>query len=194
MTTICLAAALQDNEGGKRGIVIGAESEPGNAGEVDTSLDSEGLGDLIEIREGSPLLTLATDIPRPVDLVFLDGAKHLYLPVLEILEPHLTAGSLVIADNAGRSDGYLPPRPDQQQYLSSPAADDIESSVRTHPTTPPDQVTTPLPRCESPDHAPHRAALELGGSRKIASFHRTVFCYLWRSTPPHTAMALVVVA
>ena len=91
MTTICLAAALQDNEGGKRGIVIGAESEPGNAREVDTYLDSEGLGDLIEIREGNPLPTLATDIPRPVDLVFLGGATHLYLPVLEILEPHLTS-------------------------------------------------------------------------------------------------------
>jgi len=53
MTTICLAAALQDNEGGRRGIVIGAVSQPGNAGEVDTSLDPGGLGDLVEIREGN---------------------------------------------------------------------------------------------------------------------------------------------
>ena len=136
MTTICLAAALQDNEGGKRGIVIGAESEPENDREVDTSLDPEGLGDLVEIREGNPLLTLRTDIPRPVDLVFLDGAKHLYLPVLELLEPHLRAGCLVVANNAGPRDGYLPYVRTSGKYVSTAAADDVEISVKIRPATP----------------------------------------------------------
>jgi len=40
----------------------------------------------------------------PVDLVFLDGWKNLYLPVLELLTPKLRRGALVVADNANFAD------------------------------------------------------------------------------------------
>lgn len=36
---------------------------------------------------------------RPVDFLFLDGWKDLCLPVLRLLEPHLTPGTLVVADD-----------------------------------------------------------------------------------------------
>ena len=39
-----------------------------------------------------------------MDFVLLDGWKELYLPVLKLLEPKLTAGALVVADNTGLAD------------------------------------------------------------------------------------------
>jgi predicted O-methyltransferase YrrM len=50
------------------------------------------------VRLGDALETLR-EVPEPVDLVFLDGWKDLYLPVLELLTPRLHPGSVVIADN-----------------------------------------------------------------------------------------------
>jgi hypothetical protein len=35
----------------------------------------------------------------PIDLVFLDGWKDLYSPVLDLLRPKLRKGSVVVADN-----------------------------------------------------------------------------------------------
>lgn len=43
---------------------------------------------------------MAVDRPRPIDLLFLDGANHLDLQVLGLLEPGLGAASLIVADNA----------------------------------------------------------------------------------------------
>jgi hypothetical protein len=39
------------------------------------------------------------DLDEPIDLLFLDGWKVLYLPVLELLEPKLRPGALVIGDD-----------------------------------------------------------------------------------------------
>lgn len=39
------------------------------------------------------------DVGGPVDLLFLDGWKDLYVPVAELMEPKLRPGSLVLADN-----------------------------------------------------------------------------------------------
>jgi predicted O-methyltransferase YrrM len=57
-----------------------------------------------------------------VDLVFLDGAFSLYLPVLKLLEPYLRDGAFVIGDNAlEQSPGYLDyVRNPQNGYLSLP--------------------------------------------------------------------------
>ena len=59
-----------------------------------------GLADLVEIRTGDALETLAADLPEVIDLVLLDGAKRLYPKVLSLLEPRLRPGALVVADNA----------------------------------------------------------------------------------------------
>ena len=53
--------------------------------------------------EGDALATLQT-LDSPVDFVLLDGWKELYLPVVELLEPRLSPGALVVADNTDMDD------------------------------------------------------------------------------------------
>ncbi len=62
-----------------------------------------GLDDLITVLEGDALTTLA-DLDGPVDFVLLDGWKEMYLPVIKLLEPRLTPGALVVADNTSMED------------------------------------------------------------------------------------------
>lgn len=59
-----------------------------------------GLADFIVVRTGDALQTLI-DVGT-VDLLFLDGAKELYLPVFELLYPKLTAGAVTMADNVDK--------------------------------------------------------------------------------------------
>jgi predicted O-methyltransferase YrrM len=62
-----------------------------------------GLDDLITVLEGDALATLA-DLDGPVEFVLLDGWKELYLPVVKLLEPRLTPGALIVADNTSMDD------------------------------------------------------------------------------------------
>jgi AcrR family transcriptional regulator len=87
--------------------------------------------DLIEIREGDALVTLASDLPDTIDLLLLDGAKALYGDVLNLVEKHLRPGALVVADNTDYCPEYLAHvRSPENGYLSVPFADDIEVSMR----------------------------------------------------------------
>ena len=61
------------------------------------------MDDLITVLEGDALATLA-ELDGPVDFVLLDGWKELYLPVIKLLEPKLSPGALVIADNTESAD------------------------------------------------------------------------------------------
>lgn len=94
VSTLYLAAAARDT-GGR---VTGSEYHEEKAARAEANLREAGLADVAEIRRGDALSTLA-GLDGPVDLLFLDGAKDLYLPVLKLLEPKLRPGSLVIADN-----------------------------------------------------------------------------------------------
>lgn len=61
----------------------------------------------------------------------LDGAKALYPKVLALLEPHLRAGALIVADNADHCLEYLAQvRASDSGYLSVPFAEDVELSMR----------------------------------------------------------------
>ncbi len=95
ISTLYLAAAVRDNGGG---VVIGTEIEASKHERAVANLREAGLGDLVEVRLGDALQTLK-DVPDPIDLIFLDGWKGLYLPVLELLKPKLRAGGIVLADN-----------------------------------------------------------------------------------------------
>jgi predicted O-methyltransferase YrrM len=95
ISTLYLAAAVRDNGGG---LVIGSELHPEKVRRARSHLAEAGLADLVEIREGDALETLR-DPGGPVDLAFLDGWKELYVPVLELLAPHLRPGALVVGDN-----------------------------------------------------------------------------------------------
>jgi predicted O-methyltransferase YrrM len=129
ISTLHLAAGLRDNGGGR---IITTEFEASKAGRARENFTAGGLADLIEIREGDALQTLARDLPSRIDLVLLDGAKALYPAVLALLEEHLKPGALIVADNADRSPEYLQRvRPAASGYTSVPFADDVELSMRT---------------------------------------------------------------
>ena len=117
ISTIHLACALHDGGGGR---LIGTELEPAKAQRARQNLADAGLGHLVEIRVGDALQTLKDGMDQEVDLLLLDGAVSLYLPVLKLLEPHLKDGALVIGENAvEQSPGYLSyVRNPQNGYLS----------------------------------------------------------------------------
>jgi predicted O-methyltransferase YrrM len=127
ISTLHIAAALKDNGGGR---LITTEFEPSKIAHAQGNLRAAQLQDLVEIREGDALQTLARDLPQ-IDLVLMDGAKPLYLKVLELLEPHLRTGAMLVADNADWCPEYLARVRDRTKgYLSVPFAQDVELSMR----------------------------------------------------------------
>lgn len=129
ISTLHLAAALRDNGGGR---LITSEFEPSKVVRAQANLTAAGLADLVEIREGDALRTLANDLPDAVDLLLLDGAKALYPEILALVEPRLRAGAFVVADNAEYSPDYLAyVRAPENGYLSVPFGGDVELSMRT---------------------------------------------------------------
>lgn len=100
ISTIHLACALRDNGGGT---VVGTELEPTKVARAYEHLEAAGLADLVEIRMGDALDTLRGSFEGPVNLVHLDGAFSLYLPVLTLLEPHLQPNALVLAENGTKN-------------------------------------------------------------------------------------------
>ena len=127
LSTLFLAAALRDNGGGR---LIATEFEPGKIARAGQNVRDGGLDDLVDLRAGDALETLASDLPERIDLVLLDGAKALYSDVLDLLEPHLTPGALILADNADFCPDYLERvRSDTVHFVSTPFADDIELTL-----------------------------------------------------------------
>jgi predicted O-methyltransferase YrrM len=129
ISTLHLAAALRDNGGGR---LIGSEFEPSKIVRARANLAAGGLSDLVEIREGDALETLARDLPDSIDFVLLDGAKDLYPSILSLLEGRLREGALIVADNADSSPEYLARvRSTAHGYLSVAFGDDVELSMRS---------------------------------------------------------------
>jgi predicted O-methyltransferase YrrM len=128
ISTLHLAAALRDNGGGR---LITCEFEPSKVARARKNLQTGGLLDLVEIREGDALETLRVDLPQTVDLLLLDGAKALYPEILSLVEGRLRPGAFIIADNAEHSPEYLARvRSPESGYLSTPFAEDVELSMR----------------------------------------------------------------
>ncbi|KVC15054.1 methyltransferase [Burkholderia diffusa] len=128
ISTLHLAAALRDNGGGR---VITSEFEASKVARARANLLAAGLADLVEIREGDALRTLASDLRDTVDLLLLDGAKALYPEILARVEPRLRPGAFVVADNAEYSPDYLDyVRAPRNGYLSVPFGGDVELSMR----------------------------------------------------------------
>src|SRR5580700_6105808 len=105
ISTLYLAAAVADNGTGH---VYSTELSARKVAAATANLQEAGLDEPVTILEGDALQTLAA-IPGPVGLVLLDGWKDLCLPVLQLLEPVLSPGALIAADDithAGMA-GYL---------------------------------------------------------------------------------------
>lgn len=128
VSTLHLAAALRDNGGG---LLVTSEFEASKAALARAHLEEAGLADLVEIRIGDALQTLASKLPDGVDLLLLDGAKGLYPDILDLVEPHLRPGAFVVADNADYSPDYLARvRAPDGGYLSVPFGAEVELSMR----------------------------------------------------------------
>jgi predicted O-methyltransferase YrrM len=104
LSTIQLAAALRDGGGGR---LVSTEFVLSKAEAARRNLEAAGLSDLVEIRLGDALETLKDGVGAPIDLVLLDGAKNLYVPLLKLLEPTLAPGALVATDNTTAESPYV---------------------------------------------------------------------------------------
>ena len=77
ISAMFLGAALKDQGWGR---MIGTEIEPNKVAAARASLAHAGLDAVVEIRAGDARATLQA-ITEPVDVLFLDGWKDLYLPI-----------------------------------------------------------------------------------------------------------------
>lgn len=100
ISAIHLASAVRDND---RGAVVTTELSAAKVAAATKTFVDIGLDDVITVLAGDALHTLQT-LSGAVDFVLLDGWKELYLPVLEILEPRMSPGALVIADNTSMDE------------------------------------------------------------------------------------------
>jgi predicted O-methyltransferase YrrM len=100
ISALHLASAVRDNGTGH---VVTTEISTTKIAAAKQTFADTGLDDLITVLEGDALATLA-DLAGPVDFVLLDGWKELYLPVIKLLEPKLSPGTLVVADNTESPD------------------------------------------------------------------------------------------
>ena len=133
ISTIYLAAAVRDRGQGR---VIASELHPAKARQARENLREAGLLEYVDVREGDALETLK-DVAAGVSMLFLDGWKILYLPVLKMLEPALLPGALVLADDLDLFPEVHKPylayvRDPANGYISVevPIGDRIELSVR----------------------------------------------------------------
>jgi predicted O-methyltransferase YrrM len=101
-STIHLASAVCD----LGGVVISTEIEPEKARLAEENLAAAGLAGVVDLRVGDALETLR-DV-RDIELLFLDGWNNLYLAVLDLLEPALAPGALVVADLSEDDPEQLP--------------------------------------------------------------------------------------
>lgn len=70
--------------------------------ETRENLEKIGLENVVTAVEGDALKTLH-DVEAPIDFVFLDAVKQDYFKYLKILEPKLSPGAVVVADNTIQS-------------------------------------------------------------------------------------------
>jgi predicted O-methyltransferase YrrM len=138
LSTIYLAAAVRDNGGGT---VVGTELQSAKAFAAQRNFADAGLADLIDLRVGDARETLQS-ISQPIDLLLLDGWPDLALPVLQLLEPKLRVGSLILVDDVDVDFGrdvhgpllkYLDDSANGYLTLKLPIADGIQASVRLTP-------------------------------------------------------------
>jgi predicted O-methyltransferase YrrM len=126
ISTIHLAAAVRDNGGGQ---LIGSELEPSKSAQARANLAAAGLSDLVDIRDGDALETLARDLPAAIDLVLLDGHKPLYPRILAMLAPRLRTGACLVADNVEASPAYVE-AVRGAGFVSVPFAAGVEVSIK----------------------------------------------------------------
>ncbi len=94
ISTLYLAEAVKQT-GGK---VISTEIVPAKCQQANSTFKKSGLDSYISLLEGDALETLK-QVDQPIDLLFLDGWKELYLPVFRLVEPFFHQNTVVFVDN-----------------------------------------------------------------------------------------------
>ncbi|EPS39034.1 hypothetical protein H072_7190 [Dactylellina haptotyla CBS 200.50] len=110
VSTIYLALAVAANcrATGGQGKVIGTEHEPDKAKEARKYWNECGeiVSNIVDLREGDLRETLKTDL-ETVDFLLLDIWTPMALPTLQLVQPKLKQGAVIIADNTiGSAVGY----------------------------------------------------------------------------------------
>jgi predicted O-methyltransferase YrrM len=100
LSGIHLASAVKDNGSGR---VVTTELSAAKIATAKRNFADAGLTDVITVLEGDALSTLQS-LDGPVEFVLLDGWKEFYLPVIKLLEPRLSPGTLIVADNTNMAD------------------------------------------------------------------------------------------
>ncbi|WP_435048800.1 O-methyltransferase [Formosa sp. S-31] len=99
ISTIYLAAAVKHNNGK----VITTELEPNKIAQAERNITKASLNNYVTFLPGDASKTLA-NIDTPIDFLFLDGAKDLYLQVFKMLEHKLNSNAIIYADNIEKED------------------------------------------------------------------------------------------
>ena len=94
ISTIYLADAVRVT-GGK---VITTELIESKAKKALQNITDAGLSQYVDVRLGDAMKTLR-DNTGPIDFLFLDGWKDLYLPLFKMLENQFHVGTIIYADN-----------------------------------------------------------------------------------------------
>lgn len=133
ISTIHLAAAVKERGSGR---VISTEMEPTKVEAASSNLAEAGLADVVTILPGDAFDTLAHRT-ESIDVLFLDGWKDLYLPLLKLVEPKLAPDAVIVADDLAIRPEALAPylryvRDPSNGYTSVeiPIDDVLEFSVR----------------------------------------------------------------
>jgi predicted O-methyltransferase YrrM len=100
LSGIHLGAAVRDNGTGR---VVTTEMSAAKIATAKENFATAGLSEVITVLEGDARETLA-GLDGGVDFVLLDGWKEFYLPVLQLLEPRFSPGTLVVADNTNMAE------------------------------------------------------------------------------------------
>jgi len=132
ISTIYLGAAVTDNGAGH---VITTELSGDKVAAARSNLRQAGVSHAVTVLPGDARETLA-DVAGPIGLVLLDGWKDLCLPVLRLLEPKLSPGALVAADDithAGMASylSYIRDPGNGYETVAFPVEDGVEISCWT---------------------------------------------------------------
>jgi len=98
ISTFYLADGVRQT-GGK---VVTTELLESKVKRASQNIKDAGLSDYVEFKTGDAMKTLK-DHSTPIDFLFLDGWKDLYLPLFQLLEPLFHPGTLIYADNMDMS-------------------------------------------------------------------------------------------
>ena len=113
------------------GSLLTMEMDQGRAREARENLARAGVGDRVNVMVGDAKL-LVSKVSGPFDLIFQDGDKHLYVPLLDRLVALLRPGGLLVTDNV-LWDGRVVPGYAKDVDESTLAIAEYNQRLAAHP-------------------------------------------------------------